>query len=164
MLIALFVQSALYFFLATADADGRPDCSFKGGPEGFVRVTGPSELAVPDYDETACSRALGNAAINPSVGLLFINMHGRPQRLRVNGEASIDIHDPLLAETVGAQMIVRVSARVIFTNCPRYIPTMQFIDHSRFTPKPGEPPIEPEWKSFDDFKDAIHPRQNTWRG
>ena len=37
----------MYFFLATADAEGRPDCSFKGGMPGFVSVTGPSELAFP---------------------------------------------------------------------------------------------------------------------
>lgn len=45
-----FIEGATYFFLATADADGRPDCSFKGGPPGFVRVTGEAELAFPDYD------------------------------------------------------------------------------------------------------------------
>ena len=42
-----FIESAIYFFLATADADGRPDCSFKGGAPGFVRVTAPDELAFP---------------------------------------------------------------------------------------------------------------------
>src|SRR5262245_31616644 len=45
-----FIESLPYFFLATADADGRPDCSFKGGMPGFVRVTGAGELAWPDYD------------------------------------------------------------------------------------------------------------------
>src|SRR5689334_11878649 len=35
-----FIESAIYFFLSTADEQGRPDCSFKGGPPGFVRVTG----------------------------------------------------------------------------------------------------------------------------
>ncbi len=35
-----YIESCIYFFLATADADGRPDCSFKGGAPGFVRVTG----------------------------------------------------------------------------------------------------------------------------
>src|SRR5207253_10937817 len=39
-----FIESAIYFFMSTADAHGHPDCSFKGGPAGFVRVTGPSEL------------------------------------------------------------------------------------------------------------------------
>lgn len=32
---AAFVASLPFFFLATADADGRPDCSFKGGPPGL---------------------------------------------------------------------------------------------------------------------------------
>jgi predicted pyridoxine 5'-phosphate oxidase superfamily flavin-nucleotide-binding protein len=45
-----FIAGAIYFFLATADDCGQPDCSFKGGPPGFVRVTGPSELTFPDYD------------------------------------------------------------------------------------------------------------------
>lgn len=160
----LFVEGAIYFFLATADTSGRPDCSFKGGPEGFVRITGPSELAFPDYDGNGMFKSLGNVLVNPSVGLLFINMHGKPRRLRVNGEASIDTEDPLLRETIGAQMIVRVAARAIFPNCPRYIPGMQLIEPSKFTPQRGREPIEPEWKSFDHFKDAIHPRQPTWRG
>jgi predicted pyridoxine 5'-phosphate oxidase superfamily flavin-nucleotide-binding protein len=40
-----FIEGLPYFFLATADAEGRPDCSFKGGAPGFVRITGPSEIA-----------------------------------------------------------------------------------------------------------------------
>ena len=35
------VENAPYFFLATADAEGRPDCSFKGGMPGFVRCGWP---------------------------------------------------------------------------------------------------------------------------
>lgn len=35
-----FIQGSIYVFLATADAEGQPDCSFKGGPAGFVQVTG----------------------------------------------------------------------------------------------------------------------------
>ena len=83
-----FIESIPYFFLATADASGRPDCSYKGGLPGFVRVTGPSELAFPDYDGNGMFKSLGNILVNPNVGLLFIAMHGKPQRLRVNGEAS----------------------------------------------------------------------------
>src|SRR5262249_20810266 len=103
-----FIESAIYFFLATADADGRPDCSFKGGPPGFVRLTGPSELAWPDYDGNGMFKSLGNIEVNPNVGLLFIDMHGKPQRLRVNGVANVSRDDPLLGSTVGAQLIVRV--------------------------------------------------------
>ena len=59
-----FIESAIYFFLATADADGRPDCSFKGGAPGFVRVTAPDELAFPDYDGNGMFKSLGNLLVN----------------------------------------------------------------------------------------------------
>src|SRR5207253_3149069 len=128
-----FVENCIYFFLATADTQGRPDCSFKGGAPGFVRVTGPSELAFPDYDGNGMFKSLGNLLVNPNVGLLFIDMHERPRRLRVNGSATVNRADPLLGETVGAQMIVRVTARAIFPNCPRYIPQLALAEPSIYT-------------------------------
>src|SRR5437773_2838149 len=102
-----FIESAIYFFLSTADAEGRPDCSFKGGPAGFVRVTGDSELSFPDYDGNGMFKSLGNLLVNANVGLLFIDLHDRPRRLRVNGSAIVSREDPLLAATVGAQLMVR---------------------------------------------------------
>ncbi len=42
-----FIESTIYFFMSTADAEGRPDCSFKGGPPGFVRVTGEFRACLP---------------------------------------------------------------------------------------------------------------------
>ena len=68
-----FIEGASYLFIATADAEGRPDCSFKGGMPGFVRLTGPSELAFPDYDGNGMFKSLGNLmVVNPNIGLLFI--------------------------------------------------------------------------------------------
>ena len=159
-----FIESLPYFFLATSDDRGRPDCSFKGGAPGFVRITGPSEIAFPDYDGNGMFKSLGNIVVNADVGLLFIAMHGKARRLRVNGSATVSDHDPLLAETVGAQLIVRVTARAIFPNCPRYIPTMQSVEPSVYTPRAGEDAREPGWKGFADFKDFVHPRQPTFRG
>jgi predicted pyridoxine 5'-phosphate oxidase superfamily flavin-nucleotide-binding protein len=159
-----FIESSIYFFLATADADGRPDVSFKGGRAGFVRVTGPAELAFPDYDGNGMFRSLGNLGVNPNVGLLFIALHGRPRRMRISGTAKIDRDDPLLDQTVGAQMIVRVSATAIFPNCPRYIPHLELVAESPFVPRPGEDLVEPGWKDDDAFRDAIHPRAPTYRG
>jgi predicted pyridoxine 5'-phosphate oxidase superfamily flavin-nucleotide-binding protein len=159
-----FIEGAIYFFLASADAQGRPDCSFKGGAAGFVRVTGPSEIAWPDYDGNGMFKSLGNMAVNPDVGLLFIDMHEKPRRLRVNGTATVSRDDPLLGETVGAQLIVRVKARAIFPNCPRYIPKLTLSEASIYVPQPGCEPPEPAWKGFDSFKDAVHPRQPAFKG
>src|SRR5450756_2232069 len=116
-----FIESATYFFLATADAQGRPDCSFKGGMPGFVRVTGASELVFPDYDGNGMFKSLGNLIVNPNIGLLFIALHDKPKRLRINGQARVSDVDPPLKQTVGAQLIVRVTARAIFPNCPRSV-------------------------------------------
>jgi predicted pyridoxine 5'-phosphate oxidase superfamily flavin-nucleotide-binding protein len=159
-----FIESVIYFFIATADADGRPDCSFKGGAPGFVRLTAPDELAFPDYDGNGMFKSLGNVAVNASVGLLFIDLHERPRRLRVNGVARIARDDPLLGQTVGAQLIVRVKARAIFPNCPRYIPKLQMAEPSKYVPRAGSDPLEPAWKGFADFKDHVHPRQPTFTG
>jgi uncharacterized protein len=159
-----FIESVIYFFIATADAEGRPDCSFKGGPPGFVRVTGPGELAFPDYDGNGMFKSLGNLVLNPNVGLLFIGMHGRARRLRVNGTARISRDDPLLPHTVGAQLIVRVTARDIFPNCPRYIPQLELAEESIYAPRPGQEPVEPGWKSFPEFRELVHPRQPTFKG
>ena len=52
-----FIESVTYFFLASSDGPGQLDCSFKGGPPEYVRVTGPSELAFPTTMGMACSKA-----------------------------------------------------------------------------------------------------------
>lgn len=159
-----FIESLPFFFVATADAQGRPDCSFKGGPPGFVRVTGPSELSFPDYDGNGMFKSWGNLVANPHIGLLFIGMGEKPKRLRVNGSARVSADDPLLGQTVGAQLMIRMEARAIFPNCPRYIPSMQVTAPSAYVPQPKCEPLEPAWKGFDAFKDAVHPRQPTWKG
>ena len=56
------------FFLATADADGWPDCSYKGGKPGFVRVVAADTLAFPSYDGNGMFKSLGNVLRNAKVG------------------------------------------------------------------------------------------------
>ena len=159
----MLIARSSMFFLATSDAEGWPDVSYKGGMPGFVRLVDEQTLAFPDYDGNGMFKSLGNVLVNPNVGLLFIDLHERPRRLRVNGSATVSRDDPLLAETVGAQMIVRVKARAIFPNCPRYIPKMQLAEPSVYVPRPGSDPVEPAWKGFEIFKGYVHPRQPTAR-
>ena len=158
-----FIESRILFFLASADAEGRPTCNLKGGAPGFVRVAAPDELVFPDYDGNGMFLNIGNISVNPNIGLLFIDFE-KPKRLRVDGTASVSRDDPLIRRTVGAQLIVRVKARAIFPNCPRYIPKMQLIEPSIYAPRDGIDPPEPGWKSFPEFKDAAHPRQKTYGG
>jgi predicted pyridoxine 5'-phosphate oxidase superfamily flavin-nucleotide-binding protein len=149
-----FIGSRPLFFLATADADGRPDCSYKGGLPGFVRVVDPRTLAFPSYDGNGMFKSLGNILVNPHVGLLFIDFES-PKRLRVNGRATMHDDDPLLSEFVGAQLIVRVEAHAIFPNCPRYIHKMQVVEHSVYAPREGHTPPIPEWKQRPEFREVL---------
>ena len=150
----VFIESRPLFFLASADAHGRPDCSYKGGAPGFVRITGDDELAFPSYDGNGMFRSLGNVLVNAAVGLLFIDFES-PKRLRVNGRASIDDADPLLAEFAGAQLVIRVRAERIFPNCPRYIHKTSAAEASPYVPRPGYEPPEPKWKSMDFVADVL---------
>ena len=149
-----FVERSAMFFLATADAAGQPDCSYKGGLPGFVRVLDERTLAFPDYDGNGMFRSLGNIRVNPHVGLLFIDFE-QPGRLRINGTATVRDDDPLLAGWPGAKLIVRVRAERIFPNCPRYIHKMALVEWSVFAPRPDYAPPEPEWKSREDIRDAL---------
>ena len=152
-----FIESRTMFFLATADAQGCPDCSYKGGDPGFVRVTGESEIAFPSYDGNGMFRSLGNVLVNAAVALLFIDFE-KPNRLRVNGQASITDDDELLAAFTGAQVVVRVRAERIFPNCPRYIHRLTTTEPSPYVPRMGCSPPVPKWKRMEMFADVL-PRE-----
>ena len=115
-----FIEAADMFFLATADANGRPQSSYKGGDPGFVSVIDERTIAFPSWDGNGMYLSAGNVLVNPHVGLLFIDFERR-SRLRLNGVASIDEADPLLDAYPQTQFVVRVRATEVFPNCPRYI-------------------------------------------
>jgi hypothetical protein len=128
----------------------------KGGRPGFVRVVGPGLLAFPSYDGNGMFKSLGNVRVNLHVGMLFVDFES-PQRLRVNGGASVHEDDPLLADFVGARVIVRVQAAAIFPNCPRYIHRMQLVEESPYAPCEGHTPPVPEWKTRPAFREVLPP-------
>jgi uncharacterized protein len=151
---AAFIESRDMFFLATSDAEGRQNCSYKGGDPGFVRVVDESTLAFPCYDGNGMFLSMGNIAENPHVGMLFIDLED-PGRIRVNGEASIVDDDPLLSEFPEALFIVRVRAREIFPNCPRYIHRMRMEERSAFVPRAECRTPVPGWKRMDWASDVL---------
>lgn len=142
------------FFLATADADGHPQCSYKGGAPGFVRVLDERTLAFPSYDGNGMFLSLGNMLVNPRIGMLFIDFEAR-SRIRVSGVASLADQDPLLQQWPEAQMVVRVGVTHVFPNCPRYIHQHQRMERSAFVPTEGcETPV-PRWKTREWSRDVL---------
>lgn len=141
-----FVESRDMFFLATVDARGHASCTYRGGDPGFVRVVDEHTIAFPNYNGNGMYLSMGNVLGTGEVGILFIDFEHR-QRMRFNGVASIDFNDPLRGEFPEAQFVVRVRAREIFTNCPRYIHKMKLVERSRFVPKSGCVTPVPGWKT-----------------
>ena len=151
-----FIERMDMFFLATADAEGRPQCSYKGGDPGFVRVLDEHTVAFPNYDGNGMYLSMGNLLMNPHVGLLFVDfVSERPSRLRLNGIASVNEDDELMASYPEAQFIVRVTATQVFPNCPRYIHRMALVERSRFVPRTEcETPV-PGWKRKEWAQDVL---------
>jgi len=111
------IAEADTFFIATAASgarDGDPlrgvDVSHRGGRPGFVRVAeddGAVELTVPDFRGNSFFNTLGNIAINPSAGLLFIDF-SRGDVLMLTGSAEVVWEGPELAAFTGAQRLLKV--------------------------------------------------------
>lgn len=156
-----FIESRDMFFLATVDAHGAPQCSYKGGEPGFVRVVDVHTIAFPVYDGNGMFLSVGNVGVNPRVGLLFIDFE-RGTRLRFNGTATIDDDDALLTGFPGALLVVRVRGEAVFPNCRRYVHHYELVERSPFVPSAsGDAPV-PDWK-LDPWFEGTLPEQDPAR-
>lgn len=151
---AEFIEAQNMFFLATVDEQGRANCSYKGGSKGLVKVLDEKTLAFPIYDGNGMFMSAGNVLVNGEVGLLFIDFE-RQARVRVNGVASIDLNDPLIANWPEAKLVVRVAVRETFPNCPRYIHKMTMVHPSEFVPQSECETPAPAWKKLEIVADVL---------
>ncbi|MEJ6707725.1 MAG: pyridoxamine 5'-phosphate oxidase family protein [Amylibacter sp.] len=153
-----FIEESTYFFLATSSNENT-DCSFKGGPAGFVKITSPTTLVFPDYDGNRMYKSLGNILDNPNIGMLFVNFEHEDGnnflRVRINGVATVHDDHPLKLDFPGAKRIIEVVIKFIFLNCPRYIPEMKLVEQSAHIPQEGKEQPIPTWKTKPAFKDVL---------
>jgi hypothetical protein len=152
-----FVEGADMFFLATANQQGQPTCSYKGGDPGFVHVLDPRTIAFPVWDGNGMFLSLGNLAENARVGLLFIDFGGGG-RLRIEGEAALE-DGSLREQWPEAQLAVRVAVKFAYPNCGRYIHRYDLQQRSRFVPRQGCETPEPSWKRSDWAQGVVPPRK-----
>lgn len=141
-------------WIATVDAEGWPDVSYKGGDVGFVEVRSPGELRIPVYDGNGMMRTLGNIADTGRVALLFVDT-ARPWRIRVHGTALVSTDPADIAGLHGADAVIVVTIGRAFQNCGRYI--HQGDEISPFVPRAGHEPPVAHWKRYDEFRDVLRP-------
>lgn len=124
-----FIARQTFFFLATADADGRCDCSFKGTenaadgrPLPTVWVATPHRLLFPDYAGNRLFNSLGNILSNPNLGMIFVEFSSQ-SRLRVNGSARIlEADEDCRGRWPKADRAVAVAVEQVYWNCAKRIP------------------------------------------
>lgn len=149
-----FISSRDFFYLSTVDSDGMPTVSHKGGDVGHCKVVDASTLAFPIYDGNGMFLSAGNMADTGKVGMLFID-YVVPQRVRVQGVATVHHEDDLMAEFPGAILICRVAITKAFVNCARYIHKHVRVETSKYVPDAnGEQPF-PTWKRIDGIQDVL---------
>lgn len=143
-----FIQSRDMFWLSSIDEQGRPTESYKGGDPGFVKAVDDKTLAFPLYDGNGMFYSAGNITGSSKIGMLFMDFE-RPNRLRVQGEATVSDKDPLMSSFNEALMVVRVKVTEVWPNCPRYVHRMQKVQTSRYVPQLKAKTPLAGWKRID---------------
>lgn len=150
-----WIRRADAVHLATVDPTGQPDCSYKGGVPGFVRVPDPRTLEIPHYDGNGMYRTLGNVVGSGHIALLFVAPH-QAGKLRVHGVAEVSTDPDVVAAHHGAEAVLTVRVTAVFENCPRYLHDTSGRP-STHCPRPGHEPPNPAWKLKPEYEALLPP-------
>jgi membrane protease YdiL (CAAX protease family)/predicted pyridoxine 5'-phosphate oxidase superfamily flavin-nucleotide-binding protein len=136
-----FVARQEMMFVATADASGECDCTFRAGPPGFVQVLDNRRVAWPEYRGNGVMASLGNISENGHVGLLFVDFFRDVIGLHVNGHATIvadapmrQAHPDLPTDPVPGrrpERWVTVHVEEAYIHCAKHIPRLAKLPRDR---------------------------------
>jgi PPOX class probable FMN-dependent enzyme len=117
-----WLEASTLVFVATSSLDGRCDVSPKGDPPGFVRVLGPTRLAIPERPGNRRLDGFHNILQNPHVGLVCL-IPGRGDTLRVNGRAQLvsDLPDldSITVQGHRPSLALLIDVEEVFFHCPK---------------------------------------------
>ena len=130
-----FIQRMEMAFIATSDASGECDCSFRAGPPGFIKVLDERTIAYPDYRGNGVMASLGNVLENPHIGILMVDFTRDLIGMHVNGDASLvpparmrefDLDIPEVDQPAGRRPVqwVLVNVTEAYIHCSKHIPLM----------------------------------------
>lgn len=94
-----FLSLSPFFCIGTSRPDSLADVSPRGGEPGFVHALDSKRLAFPDRPGNNRLDTLTNVMHAPAVGLLFF-IPGIDETLRINGTATVSVHEDLMSRFV----------------------------------------------------------------
>jgi len=100
-----WIGEADTFFIASRHSEQGADASHRGGRPGFITVTDGNRLQWPDYKGNSMFQTLGNLALNPAAGLLFLDWE-RNATLQLSGSANVVWDQDRIAQFAGAERLV----------------------------------------------------------
>jgi PPOX class probable FMN-dependent enzyme len=172
-LIEQFIQSAPFFMIATADADGNVDVSPKGDPVSSVKILDARTIAIPDRLGNRRVDGHRNILENPHIGLIFV-VPNVEETVRVNGRAFLT-DDPELLESMQVQgktpkLATVVEIDEVYVHCsrsflraglwktetwpdPDTIPTISAMYAEQ---KGWEPPDESQGKRQEEYRKVLY--------
>ncbi|MEU2117055.1 pyridoxamine 5'-phosphate oxidase family protein [Streptomyces sp. NPDC016459] len=129
-----FIGRQTMVFLATSDARGECDASFRAGPPGFVHVIDDHTLAYPEFRGNGVLASAGNMSENPHLGMLFVDFTHDRIGLHVNGVSRLytdttlrALHPELPSDVApgrGPELWVHLSIEEAYIHCSKYIPQL----------------------------------------
>jgi hypothetical protein len=138
-----FIARMEMAFIATADAHGNCDSSFRAGPPGFVQVLDDTTLAYPEYRGNGVLASVGNILENPHIGMMFIDYYQTTVGLHVNGRArvldpseAVNLSNPPPGMTEAAQMKggrraeawILITVEEAYIHCSKHVPLLTRLD------------------------------------
>jgi predicted pyridoxine 5'-phosphate oxidase superfamily flavin-nucleotide-binding protein len=139
--MAAFVARQEMLFVATADANGDSDCTFRAGPPGFVHVLDRERLTWPEYRGNGVLASLGNVLETGRVGLFFVDFFRDVIGLHVNGSARV-VDDPEMRAAHSGlphdpapgrrpECWVEVTVQEAYIHCAKHIPRLAKVPRER---------------------------------
>jgi uncharacterized protein len=128
-----WIRESDTFFIASHHQEGGTDASHRGGLPGFVRVLNDHRLVWPDYAGNTMFQSLGNIAVNPKAGMLFIDFE-RGRTLQLTGKARILWDPDRIAEFAGAERLVEFDVDEGVEIDGAYSLEWRFLDYSPENP------------------------------
>jgi predicted pyridoxine 5'-phosphate oxidase superfamily flavin-nucleotide-binding protein len=138
-----FIARQEMVFIATANAGGACDCSFRAGTPGFVSVLDEKTLAYPEYRGNGVLASVGNILENPHIGMIFLDYYQTTMGLHVNGRAHVLTPSQmeglphLPASILDAMQIkggrhpeswILVNVEEAYVHCSKHVPLMKRLD------------------------------------
>ncbi len=105
----------------TTESDGGFDISHRGGPAGFVQIIDESTLVFPDFVGNNFFNTFGNIALDPQVGLLFVDFeNGHHIYLTGTAEVLWKQDGPLSFEGVEREVRFKLKSGKLVKNLSPY--------------------------------------------